>query len=67
VDDSGDVSEKRQKNVNQQVGAVSLFHQDANRWKQDCEQDFADIRARERHFYFFYGFSKELSKLIGLK
>lgn len=43
VDDSGNVTEDREEDVDEQVGAAAALEEDADGGKEDGEDDLADV------------------------
>jgi len=49
MDDSRDVSEDGQQDVDEEVGIASTFKEDTQWWDEDGEDDLDDIASGERH------------------
>jgi len=49
VDDSGNVTEDREQNVDAQIGAAATLKEDTQRWEEDGEDDLADVASGECH------------------
>lgn len=47
MDDTRDVSEYRQKDVDEEVGIASTFKEDTDGREEDGENDFADVAVRQ--------------------
>lgn len=43
VDDTWDVSQDCQEDVNEEVGVAAAFEENPERWEDDGEYDFADV------------------------
>ena len=43
VDDTRDVAQDRQENVDEEIGIATAFEEDTKRWEDDGEDDLADI------------------------
>ena len=43
VDDTRDITQDGEKDVNEQVASTSTFEEDTQRWEDDGNDDFADI------------------------
>jgi len=50
VDDTGDVSQDCQKNVDEEISSASSFKEDTQRGDKDCTNDLDNIAASGRHF-----------------
>lgn len=46
MDDSRNVSEYRQKDVDEEIGIASPFKEDTDRREEDGEDDFANVAVR---------------------
>ena len=49
MDDTRDVTEDGQEDVDEEVGIAASFEEDSYRRQEDREYDLADIRGCERH------------------
>ncbi|KZT67690.1 hypothetical protein DAEQUDRAFT_728687 [Daedalea quercina L-15889] len=49
MNDTWDVTQARQNDIDEQVGAATSLEEDANWRKDDSKKDLADVRAGERH------------------
>jgi len=49
MDDSWNVTEDGQQDVDQQVGTATTLEEDTEWWEDDRQDDLEDIRAGERH------------------
>ena len=49
MDNTGYVTENCQEDVDRQVSFASSFQENSQRWKEDGKEEFANIRARQRH------------------
>ena len=49
VDDTRDVAQDRQENVDEEIGIATAFEEDTQRWEDDGENDFADIAMSPRY------------------
>jgi len=43
VDDSGNVSQNGQQDVDEEISTTTALEEDTKRWEDDGEDDFADI------------------------
>ena len=43
VDDTRDVAQDRQEDVDEEIGIATAFEEDTKRWEDDGENDLADI------------------------
>ena len=43
VDDTRDVAQDRQEDVDEEIGIATAFEEDTKRWENDGEDDLADI------------------------
>lgn len=43
VNDTRNVAQYREKDVDQEVGIAATFEENAKRWQEDGEDDFADV------------------------
>jgi len=50
VDDSRNVTQDCQQDVDQKVSAATTLKEDTERWEEDGEDDLADVASSERHF-----------------
>jgi len=50
MDDSGNVTQDRQEDVDEEISTTSALKEDTKRWEDDGENDLADITGCERHF-----------------
>jgi len=55
VDDSRNVSQDGQQNVDEKVCTTSSLKKDTNRWQDDGEDDFDNVASGERHIDEFAG------------
>jgi len=49
VDDTGNVAQDREQDVDEEICAATTLEEDSERWEEDGEDDFDDITAGERH------------------
>ena len=50
MDDSGNVAQNGEEDVDEQVGIAAALEEDTERREQDGEDDLADVAAREKSF-----------------
>jgi len=50
MDDTWDVTEDCEQDVNEQVAATATLEEYTKRWEENGDDDFADVRSCERHF-----------------
>jgi len=50
VDDSGNVPQDGQQDVDEEISTASALEEDTNGWENDGENDLADVTCGERHF-----------------
>jgi hypothetical protein len=43
VDDTRDVTQNRQQNVDEEIGIATSFEEDTKRWENDGKDDLADV------------------------
>lgn len=43
VDDTGDVTQNGEQDVDEQVGAATTLKEDTQRWQEDGKDDLADV------------------------
>ena len=43
VDDTGNITQNREQDVDEQVRAAAAFEEDTERWQDDGEDDFEDV------------------------
>ena len=43
VDDTGNITQDREQDVDEQVRAAAAFEEDTERWQDDGEDDFEDV------------------------
>lgn len=43
VDDTGNVTQDGEQDVDEQVGAASALEEDTQRWQEDGKEDLADV------------------------
>ena len=49
MDDTGNITEDGQQNVDEEVGIATSLEEDTQRWEDDGKDDLADIAGGERH------------------
>ena len=49
VDDTRNVTQDSQQDVDEEVGIAATLEEDTKRWEDDGEEDLADIACSERH------------------
>lgn len=50
MDDSGNITQARQENVDEKICTTTTLEEDSKRGKEDGEDDFANVRCGECHF-----------------
>lgn len=50
VDDTGDITQDREQDVDEQVRAAATFEEDTERWQDDGEDDFDDVAVHSISF-----------------
>ena len=50
VDDTGDVTQAGQDDVDEEIGAAAALEEDTERREEDGEDDLDDVASGERHF-----------------
>ena len=48
MDDAGNVTEDGEQDVDEEVAAETALKEDADRWQEDGEDDFADITGMQK-------------------
>lgn len=48
MDDTWDVTQYRQEDVDEEVGIASALKEDTEGWQEDGEDNFADVATRRR-------------------
>lgn len=46
MDDTRNVTQYREEDVDQQIGATATLEEDTERWEDDGEDDLADVAAK---------------------
>lgn len=47
MDDTRNVTQYREEDVDQQIGATATLEEDTERWEDDGEDDLADVAANQ--------------------
>lgn len=53
VDNTRDVTQNRQEDVDEEISAATALEEDAERWDEDGKDDLDDVAGRRRHVSFF--------------
>jgi len=54
VNDTGNVTEDGEEDVDQEIRAATALEEDTERWEDDSKDDLADVAGSERHFDDLY-------------
>jgi len=54
MDNSGNVTQQRQSNINEEIHPAPLLRQDAQRREKNGEEEFADVGARQSHLKYLF-------------
>jgi hypothetical protein len=49
VDDTGDITQDGEQDVDQEISSAAALQEDTQRWEDDGKNDFADVARGESH------------------